>query len=156
MTLATLAILAVLMPYAFQSSRVEHDPLSTYRWTHRLLILHVPDTASGRTTLEAFRASLEARMEDVLDRDLLVVPVSDLPRAGDGLQPAVDLGPAERGAVRQRLGVQGRGAQLVLIGKDGGVKARQSGDVFDLADVLSLVDGMPMRRAEVNAGGKRK
>ena len=56
---------------------------------------------------------------------------------------------AERLDVRRRLELQGRGAQLVLIGKDGGVKARQSEGVFDLARVFELIDSMPMRRAEM-------
>lgn len=61
---------------------------------------------------------------------------------------SVILGATERLAVRRQLGLQGRGAQLVLIGKDGSVKARQSDAVFDLAGVFALIGGMPMRRAE--------
>jgi hypothetical protein len=148
MTLATLSLLSVVLLFTPQSARVDPDPLSAYRWAHRLLVIHVPDTEPGRATLEAFRISLDDRMEDVLDRDLLIVPVGDLPRAGDTLRPAVVLGASERLAVRRQLGLQGRGAQLVLIGKDGGVKARQSENVFDLAAVFALIDGMPMRRAE--------
>lgn len=125
------------------------DPLSAYRWTHRLLVVHVPDTEAGRATLEAFRASLHDRLEEVRDRDLLVIPVGDLPRAGDTLRTEVALGAAERLEVRRRLGLKDRVAQLVLIGKDGGVKARQSEAVFDLAGVFALIDSMPMRRAEM-------
>lgn len=125
------------------------DPLSVYRWTHRLLVVHVPDTDAGRATLEALRASLHDRREDVRARDLLIVPVGDLPRAGDSLPTAVALGATERLEVRRRLGLQDRVAQLVLIGKDGGVKARQSEAVFDLAGLLALIDTMPMRRAEM-------
>jgi hypothetical protein len=127
---------------------MDPEPLSAYRWTHRLLVIHVPDTEPGRATLKAFRIDLDDRKADVLDRDLLIVPVGDLPRAGDTLSNSVVLGAEERLAVRQQLGLQGQGAQLVLIGKDGGVKARQSEDVFDLAGVFALIDGMPMRRAE--------
>lgn len=148
MTLATLSLLALLMPSTPQPTRVDPDPLASYRWTHRLLVLDVPDSPAGRATLDAFRTVLDEQTEDVRDRDLLVVPVGDLPHGERPLQPAVDLGDAGRRAVRQRLGLQGQRAQLVLIGKDGGVKARQSGDRFDLAALLSLIDGMPMRRAE--------
>jgi len=88
-------------------------------------------------------------MEDVRARDLLIVPVGDLPRPGDILRPAVALDALERQDVRRRLGLQGRGAQLVLIGKDGGVKARHSEGVFELARVFDLIDGMPMRRVEM-------
>jgi hypothetical protein len=147
MTLATLALLAVMMPFTSQSPPVEPDPLSTYRWTHRLLVLHVPDTKQGRATLAAFRTALDDQMTDVLDRDLLIVPVGDLPHAGNVLRLAVHLDALERLAVRRRLGLHGPIAQLVLIGKDGGVKTRQSGAV-DLPGLFALIDSMPMRRVE--------
>jgi hypothetical protein len=150
MRIATLALLAAAVLCRPLSAVVDPDPLSAYRWKSRLLVLDVPDTESGRATLEVFRASLDARMDDVLARDLLIVPVGDLPRAGDTLRPAVALGAPERLAVRRRLGLQGCGAQLVLIGKDGGVKARQSEGVFDLARVFELIDSMPMRRGEMH------
>jgi hypothetical protein len=147
MILASLALFAVMMLFPSQSTRVEPDPLSTYRWTHRLLVLHVPDTEAGRATLDAFRSALDDQRTDILDRDLLIIPVGDLPHAGDVLRPAVDLDAPDRLAVRRRLRLHGRVAQLVLIGKDGGVKMRQSG-AFDLAGLLALIDSMPMRRAE--------
>lgn len=148
MPMALLALLSAVMVAGVLSASVDPDPLAPYRWTHRLLVLQVPDTESGRATLTAFEAALDDRREDVIARDLLVVAVGDLPRAGDTRQPAVTLGGPERLAVRRRLGMQDGGAQLVLIGKDGGVKARQPEGAFDLAGLLQLIDGMPMRRAE--------
>jgi hypothetical protein len=146
LTLALLSAVTLLTPLL---ARAEPDPLSAYRWKHRLLVLYVPDTEPGRATLATFRTSLDDRMEDVLARDLLIVPVGDVPRPGDTLQPAVDLGVPERSDVRRRLGLHGRGAQLVLIGKDGGIKARHSEGVFDLERLFELIDSMPMRRAEM-------
>ena len=146
LTLALLSVVTLLTPLL---ARAEPDPLSAYRWKHRLLVLYVPDTEPGRATLATFRTSLDDRMEDVLARDLLIVPVGDLPRPEDRLQRAVDLGVPERSDVRRRLGLHGRGAQLVLIGKDGGIKARYSEDVFDLKRLFTLIDSMPMRRAEM-------
>jgi hypothetical protein len=145
----TLALLSAVMLFSPLSAGADPDPLSQYRWTHRLLVLDVPDTEPGRATLATFRTSLGDRMEEVLARDLLIVPVGDLPHPGDLLQPAAALGATERSGVRRRLGLQGRGAQLVLIGKDGGIKARQSEGVFDLERLFALIDSMPMRRAEM-------
>ena len=109
----------------------------------------MPDTESGRATLQTFRASPDERMEDVLDRDVLIVPVGDLPRTGDALRPAVDVDAPGRAHVRRRFGLQGPEVQLLLIGKDGGVKARQSGVLLDLERVFEQIDSMPMRRAEL-------
>lgn len=146
LTLALLSVVTLLIPL---SASAGPDPLSAFRWTNRLLVLYVPDTQAGRATLQSFRTSLDDRMEDVLARDLLIVPVGDLPRPGDTQRPAIDLGVPERTDVRRRFGLHGGGAQLVLIGKDGGTKARQSEGVFDLDRVLELIDSMPMRRAEM-------
>ncbi|MCC7178910.1 MAG: DUF4174 domain-containing protein [Acidobacteria bacterium] len=145
----SLALLSAVTLLAPPSAGADPDPLSAYRWTHRLLVLDVPDTEPGRATLATFRTSLGDRMEDLLARDLLIVPVGDLPHPGDLLQPAVELGATERSGVRRRLGLYGRGAQLVLIGKDGGIKARQSEGGFDLERLFELIDSMPMRRAEM-------
>jgi hypothetical protein len=137
------------MLFSHLPARADPDPLAAYRWKHRLLVVYVPDTEAGRTTLKTFRASLHDRMEGVLDRDLLIVPVGDLPRPGDALSPAVDLGASARSDVRRRFGLEGQEVQLLLIGKDGGMKARQSGGMLDLDRVFELVDSMPMRRAEM-------
>ena len=146
LTLALLSAVTLLTPL---SARPDPDPLSAYRWTTRLLVLYVPDTQAGRATLRSFRTSLDDRMEDVLDRDLLVVPVGDLPRPGDALRPAVEVGAPGRSQVRRRFGLEGREVQLLLIGKDGGMKARQSEGTLDLDRVFELIDSMPMRRAEM-------
>ena len=145
----TFALLSAVMLFSPLPAGADPDPLSAYRWKHRLLVVYVPDTESGRATLRTFRASLDDRMQDVLARDLLIVPVGDLPGPGDALRPAVDVGAPGRSDVRRRFGLQGREVQLLLIGKDGGLKARQSGAMLDLERVFELIDSMPMRREEM-------
>lgn len=148
MTLATLTLLMVAMALAPPPTDRTPDPLASYRWTHRLLVVHVPDTESGRKAMDSLRTALDTGMAEVVDRDLLIVPVGDLPHAATALRPSVDLATVERAVVRQRLGLKAGDMQLVLLGKDGGVKDRQA-DGFDLSRVFALIDGMPMRRAEV-------
>lgn len=143
-----LALCVGALPLAVDPSHMQSDPLAAWRWTHRLLVVDVPDSSSGRQTFEAFRKAVDAQVDDVRDRSLLIVPVGDLPRPRETRGPWVDLPADAAVAVRRQLGLKGRGAELVLIGKDGGVKSRQSGSVFDLAQVLVEIDGMPMRRAE--------
>ena len=47
----------------------------------------------------------------------------------------------------QKFSVSGEEFQLLLIGKDGGVKKRTS--TVSLEEVFSLIDTMPMRRREM-------
>lgn len=50
--------------------------------------------------------------------------------------------------LRQRFGVAAGEFQLLLVGKDGGVKARKSSGEA-LAELFALIDTMPMRRQEM-------
>lgn len=144
-----LALLCAATLLGSHSSGAEPDPLAAYRWEHRLLVLHLPDTDAGRKVLQAFRVSLDALMPEVIDRDLLVVPVGELPNETGVLRPTVVLSEPDRAAVRRQLGLRDGTMQLVLIGKDGGIKLRQSQGEFDLERVFAVIDTMPMRRAEV-------
>ena len=47
----------------------------------------------------------------------------------------------------QQFAVTSSGFQLLLLGKDGGVKLRSS--TVSLEDIFSLIDTMPMRRSEM-------
>ncbi len=145
----TVALLSAVLLFGSLSAGADPDPLSAYRWKHRLLVLHAPDTPAGRAAFQSVRLSLDDRREDVLARDLLIVPVGDLPWRSNTWLPAVELDVSERTHVRRRLGLHGRGAELVLIGKDGRMKARQSEGVCDLARLFELIDSMPMRQAEM-------
>jgi hypothetical protein len=50
--------------------------------------------------------------------------------------------------LRDAYGVLPHEFQVVLIGKDGGVKLRQE-EPISLADLFALIDSMPMRRQEM-------
>ena len=50
--------------------------------------------------------------------------------------------------VRGRLGIGPTDFRILLIGKDGGVKASYS-EVPELSEVFGLIDAMPMRRDEM-------
>ena len=55
--------------------------------------------------------------------------------------------------LRQNLGIEHSFTGIVLIGKDGGVKMKKEFQV-DPKTVFTLIDGMPMRRAEMERSGK--
>ncbi len=59
------------------------------------------------------------------------------------------------GALRAAVGIGDAANEAVLIGKDGGVKARWKEPVAPEA-VFALIDTMPMRRAEMATGEGRR
>jgi len=68
---------------------------------------------------------------------------------------AVDPGASDSPTVQRALAalpMQATGFELVLIGKDGGVKWRQD-DPAALSAMLERIDAMPMRRAEMRRAG---
>jgi len=71
---------------------------------------------------------------------------------------AIEPGATDSRTVRRAMVAWSEGSEqaidfeLVLIGKDGGVKSRQR-DPAVLDDLLDRIDAMPMRRAEVRRAG---
>jgi hypothetical protein len=122
------------------------DPLQAHRWKHRLLLVFTPsDTADAARQLHA---ALELAACEINDRDMLVAWLS----AADGNRLGDEAIPNELvGQWRSRLGIDAREFGVVLVGKDGGVKARYDA-LPVLTDILALIDAMPMRRAEMRSG----
>ncbi len=63
------------------------------------------------------------------------------------------LSPTEKQYVRQTLGVEPSGFAVVLIGKDGGVKRKETKPI-DPNVLFETIDTMPMRRQEMRTKGK--
>lgn len=123
-------------------------PLDAYRWKNRLIVASLPQGES-RDKLAGVLASNRAEIDE---RDLKVIDVSPgLAR----IPLTIQLDPEQTTALREKLKLNGpeSGAVFILIGKDGGEKARQQG-ALNLASWFALIDGMPMRREEIR--GRRK
>ena len=118
------------------------DPLDAYRWRARILLLMASDRADPRLADQLGR--LRAVEADVRERQLVVLTA--LP---DGT--VHEASGAEVGRLPQgwHEGWRwGEGFQAVLIGKDGGEKARWTAPV-DPQAVFADIDRMPMRRSEM-------
>ena len=110
------------------------DLLSKYRWKNRvILIFSYPENE----LLVNQRHLLESDPDGIKDRDLITLTIPmDNPGAW---QTFID-----------QHGIEGR-FNFFLIGKDGGVK-KQSQEVVPLESLYSLIDSMPMRKAEMRRG----
>ena len=132
------ALLAIVFLCSVRTSPA--NPLSGYRWKNRVIVLSI-DPAQAR----GGGATLKGNKAGLLDRDLVVINVSAHPKdISQTVRPSAE---AIRD-LRRRLAIRETGNTFVLIGKDGGVKARQT-DSLNLGRFFSLIDAMPMRREEM-------
>ncbi len=121
-------------------------PLDSYRWKNRLIIASVaPDEARVQTA-----AALAANRAKFEERDLKVIDVSP---GSSRIPGMLRLDFKETSALREELKLTGAETVFVLIGKDGGEKARQR-ETLQLARWFALIDEMPMRRDEMRREGK--
>lgn len=117
------------------------DPLGHLRWKHRLVVAFAPESTDPRLT--ELRESIVARQREFDDRALILVTVV----AGE-TDAADRPTPIEAEALRRRFDVEPGEFTALLVGLDGGEKARSTDSVpFD--DWFTLIDSMPMRRAEL-------
>ena len=113
----------------FKTLPLAQETLDQYRWTNRPVLLFAPSESD-----EAYRLQmkiLEADRSGLAERDILVLG---------------DIGDLGSGQLRETLQIDE--FEIILIGKDGGVKLRSKMPI-SLEELFSLIDAMPMRRQEM-------
>ena len=140
-----LLILLTFLNYSLMKAQ----DLTDYQWENRILLLF--DNSLETNALQSQLAKLTAHEEALIDRDLIVFLVAE------NRVYTSDKKPFEMDAkrLRERLNIAAAFKGTVLVGKDGGVKLKEK---FQVAPetVFSLIDSMPMRRAEVRNRKKIK
>jgi hypothetical protein len=127
----------------FQSSEVmAQKHLRDFQWKQRILLLIAPDLKMTALTSQA--ESIRLNKSGFEERDVLIFMVS--PEEVAGLDRT--LSRLDALAVYRDTGTKLTYSGVVLIGKDGGVKFRNGHGVAP-QKIFDLIDGMPMRRAEI-------
>jgi hypothetical protein len=108
-------------------------------------------------SFKAQQALLEQYADDMLDRNLLYVPVLQQGARWEKPldAPYVFLNQPELQALRARFHIEPRDFTVILVGEDGGEKFRSSKPISVLK-LDALVDAMPMRQEEKAARAARK
>ncbi len=117
--------------------------LDDLRWDRRVLVLSAQ--SADDPLLQQQLAAIEEAGEGFGERDLMLVTLTDdgSARAGDEALASETVH-----ALRERLGTGTDSFELRLVGKDGGVKLSER-EVVSMTDLFRLIDGMPMRRREM-------
>jgi Domain of unknown function (DUF4174) len=130
--LALVALFGSIIMNSVTAAHAEHDPLSHYRWTARVLVVIAADPESP--DLAEQKRQIESLKDGAAERELVVV------------QPPA--GSAEATALRRHLGLGNEPFQAVLVGKDGGAKLRAAKPIAALT-LMAAIDAMPMRQEEM-------
>ena len=111
--------------------------IKDYRWNYRLLFLSV--TEDVPVTDSAAASLYNSETDAIEERDLLVFYIREqqvYDSKGDQYELEIP---------KNYYPIPGG---TVLVGKDGGVKLKLE-TIADPATIFTLIDGMPMRRAEI-------
>ena len=116
----------------------------------QVVVFATPDSESGKR----MQASVDALRCQLIDRetDVRFVDVSELIGVGASSTSDESENPQELERLARLRSDERPDFEVVLIGKDGGIKARTD-DPNALEDLLALIDTMPMRRAEMQSKG---
>ncbi len=112
------------------------------QWKDRVLVVSAP-TADDESFEEQI-IEMASTPEEFADRDMLLVTLLDNAGSTAGTR---ELTTEEATTIRAALDIRPGSFALRLIGKDGSVKLA-SETATSMAEIYSLIDGMPMRQAE--------
>tara|TARA_B100001250_G_scaffold210710_1_gene180818 strand:- start:2073 stop:2516 length:444 start_codon:yes stop_codon:yes gene_type:complete len=118
------------------------DSLSSFLWKNRLLLIFLDN--EDAETVESISSSLNKLSCDLNDRDMLIGWFTNEKQEINNIQ----INDNEIKNIKTRAKINGNTITVLLIGKDGGIKARYN-NMPDLKEVFSLIDRMPMRRSEM-------
>ena len=114
----------------FRALAPDTADLTQYRWKHRPVVIFAPSATDARYVQQI--AMLKKHQDALAERDIIVFS---------------DTSPADKGQMRAQL--QPKGFDMVLVGKDGGMKLRETTPLSAEA-LLSTIDRMPMRQAKTD------
>lgn len=141
-------LIALALAQAGEKPLVADLDLDSLRWKNRVLVLFSPSESD--VSFQMQKRDLASSAQGVLDRDLMVLEMMEQGQSSAGNQL---LSEKSVQALRERLGLQAGIFQVLLIGKDGGVKLRSSEPV-SMKDLFGLIDSMPMRQQEMESKKK--
>lgn len=131
------------------ASEPADDPIRDLRplqWEQRVLLLFADDKERLPLLDE-----LRSRAPEITEREIAWFIIAEERLDTNFKKP---LGGQFADSLRKRYRTEKDGLEVVLIGKDGGVKARYP--QLDLPAVFARIDSMPMRQAEMRRqSGKR-
>jgi len=119
-----------------------------FKWKNRLLFIF----ASERNDpfFRDLKGEISDRKNEVDDRDLVVFEILE---SGPSTMNTTQMDPQTAASLRKHFDLTQKTFALILLGKDGGIKLKRN-DPVKLDDIFTLIDSMPMRKAEMRQKGQ--
>lgn len=122
--------------------------LSSQKWKNRVLLVFAP--SSNNPAYQQQMQKFQGHKSAFVERDLILVKVLT---DGKSYAEAQPIDPSSAARLRDRLQVGAQDFRVILVGKDGGVKRRQTTPVQAKA-IFEQIDAMPMRQQEMQKRGR--
>lgn len=135
--LSSLFLAPILLMSPGLMAQYSLESLRELRWENRIILIR--SETDNRQWINTF----ETEKKEIIDRDIVWFDIQDRPVKTNFDGKIADSFWED---ISNRY-FQDERTRVVLIGKDGGVKAVS--DKLNLAELFALIDGMPMRRAEM-------
>lgn len=123
MTKFTITLLLIAMGTSINTSA---QNLNDYQWKNRILLVFGGDKNEQIVTKQ--QSIFDAKKDELKERDLIVF-----------------VNPESKSTTRLR---KEKGFEVILIGKDGGVKKRKT-ELMTTEELFGTIDAMPMRQSEM-------
>ncbi len=128
-------LLILILGMSIQQTVSLKQWLAEARWKHRVVLIYAPSAASP--ALQRQREEFASQASGLKERDLIVREIL-----------ADQLSADDQAFLRKTLRLSDDTFQVLLIGKDGGVKARRTAPLSS-EELFGLIDRMPMRKDEM-------
>lgn len=137
--------IAGTVPSSTHAIKMSSFNLSSQKWQNRVLLVFAPsvDNHSYQQQMQLFNQ----HQNGFTDRDLVLVQVLATDKSYANGQPIDESSAAN---LRNRFGVDKENFQVILVGKDGGVKRSDTKPV-QAAAIFEQIDAMPMRQQEMRS-----
>lgn len=122
--------------------------LSSQKWKNRVLLVFAP--SSSHPAYQQQMQLFDKYKSSFHERDLVLVQVV---ANGKSFANTEQIDPAAAAGLRDCLKVSNQDFCVVLVGKDGGVKRRDTTPIQAKA-IFNEIDAMPMRRQEMRERGR--
>ena len=148
----TILLILIVLGNTVVYANTAIDDIDEFEWENRIILVNATLDNNGSRNTEL--QTLLGQNVEIEDRDIIWFFISSKPNSSNQNEFNIQtnstrkLTPTFKNQIYSL--VQNKSQQVILIGKDGGIKSRSK--TLNLSDLFSQIDMMPMRILEMQQG----